>query len=490
MADLRAVRKVLDDAGYDDAGIVAVLGQDELGALGTRKTGPLLRRTAGDTSLEALIRLFLIGVPVDEAAVRRAVAPTDPTEWVAAGLLEPDAEGYRAAVSLRAYQGLVVGSDFPRRAPGRGLPSDYVMGVSPSSLSLAALTVRRPVGAVLDLGTGCGIQAFLAARHAGRVVAVDANQRAVRLARLNAWMNDLGTVELRLGDLYEPVPGERFGLIVSNPPFIVSPEATHQFLSTSRPGDSLCEELGRAAPQYLSDDGWCQFLCNWIVPDDGAWERRLAGWFEGSGCDVWVMQRSVQAIDEYACEWIETATDEPDEFGAQFDEWMRCYAELGATAIGFGLISMRRRAGSNWFRADEAPNVIGVEAGADVERLFRLTDFLDDHDDTALLGARLRLPAGSKLTQEVSPVDGRWEVTSSLLRRDGGLSYAGTIDTDGADLLLHFDGRRDLGTLLSEMAEALGLDRAAVLPGWLTTVRRLMEAGLLEPDWLLSPSGP
>src|SRR2546430_16608286 len=95
--DLRALRKVLDAAGYDDAGIVSVLGADELGSLGSRKTAPLLRRTAEGTPLESLIRLFLVGVAVDELGVRRAVAPTDPADWMAAGLLAGERYGDTAA---------------------------------------------------------------------------------------------------------------------------------------------------------------------------------------------------------------------------------------------------------------------------------------------------------------------------------------------------------------------------------------------------------
>jgi len=265
----------------------------------------------------------------------------------------------------------------------------------------------------------------------------------------------------------------------------VSPDSTHQFLSTSLPGDALCERLARTAPAYLIDGGWCQFLCNWIVPDDEPWEQRLAGWFDGSGCDVWVMRRSTLPADEYACEWIETDTDAPAEFSERFDQWMDHYAELGVTAVGFGLVTMRRRQGrsldDNWFRTDDAPDVIGFEAGDDVIRLFALTDFLDTHDDSALLASRLRLPAETHLVQDHTPAEGGWRVESSLLRRDGGLAYAGTVDPAGAALLARCDGSRTVAGLLDELAAEVGVDRGEAAPKWLAIVRRLMESGLLEP---------
>jgi len=74
---------------------------------------------------------------------------------------------------------------------------------------------------VLDMGTGSGVCAVFAAKHARRVVAVDINEAAVRCAGLNAVLNHLEhKIEVRHGDLFAPVPGERFDLILFNPPFV------------------------------------------------------------------------------------------------------------------------------------------------------------------------------------------------------------------------------------------------------------------------------
>ena len=79
-----------------------------------------------------------------------------------------------------------------------------------------------PDAEVLDVGTGSGICALFAARHARRVVAVDINPEAVRCATVNALMNRLDArIALRQGDLFAPVADERFDLVLFNPPFIV-----------------------------------------------------------------------------------------------------------------------------------------------------------------------------------------------------------------------------------------------------------------------------
>ena len=74
---------------------------------------------------------------------------------------------------------------------------------------------------VLDMGTGSGVCAVFAAHHARRVVAVDNNPAAVRCAWINALLNNLDhKIEVRHGDLFEPVRGEQFDLILFNPPFV------------------------------------------------------------------------------------------------------------------------------------------------------------------------------------------------------------------------------------------------------------------------------
>jgi release factor glutamine methyltransferase len=89
---------------------------------------------------------------------------------------------------------------------------------------LASLLDSNLVGRgddVLDMGTGSGVCAVFAAKHALRVVAVDINPAAVRCAGINALLNGVeGTVEVRQGDLFAPVGVEKFDLILFNPPFL------------------------------------------------------------------------------------------------------------------------------------------------------------------------------------------------------------------------------------------------------------------------------
>src|SRR5690606_34305992 len=114
-------------------------------------------------------------------------------------------------------------SDLDEAALGGALPADHVLGVGGASRTLAELIVPTPVDRALDLGTGCGIQALLIARHADEVVATDISERALAFAELNARLNAVTNIEFRHGSMFEPVAGEAFDLVVSNPPFVITP---------------------------------------------------------------------------------------------------------------------------------------------------------------------------------------------------------------------------------------------------------------------------
>lgn len=82
------------------------------------------------------------------------------------------------------------------------------------------LAAPAPGARALDMGTGSGVGAVFAARRGFRVIGVDLSAEAVRCARANVLLNGLeDRIEIRQGDLFAPVAGERFDLVLWNPPF-------------------------------------------------------------------------------------------------------------------------------------------------------------------------------------------------------------------------------------------------------------------------------
>jgi HemK-related putative methylase len=124
---------------------------------------------------------------------------------------------------------------------------------------------------VLDLGTGSGVGAIFAARRGARVLAVDINEEAVRCARINALLNHVeDRVEVRHGDLLEPVRGERFDLVLFNPPFYRG--LPRDKLDHAWRGPKVFERFAAGLAQVLTPDGYALL----VLSSDGDCEELLA----------------------------------------------------------------------------------------------------------------------------------------------------------------------------------------------------------------------
>lgn len=110
----------------------------------------------------------------------------------------------------------------------RGVPVIVIPGVFDPRLFLSTALLldalaELPLGpdsSVLDLGTGTGVCAIFAAIRGARVTATDISPGAIRCARVNVALNDMeDRVTVLEGDLFLPVAGQRFDLVIFNPPF-------------------------------------------------------------------------------------------------------------------------------------------------------------------------------------------------------------------------------------------------------------------------------
>ncbi|MFY9825947.1 MAG: methyltransferase [Thermoanaerobaculia bacterium] len=129
---------------------------------------------------------------------------------------------------------------------------------------------------VLDLGTGSGVGSVFAARRGFRAVAVDVNPEAVRCARINGLLHHLEErIEVRQGDLFSPVAGERFDLVLFNPPFFRGEPAGD--LDRAWRGTDVLERFAAGLPDALTPDG-SALLC---LSTDGDGDALLARLREG-----------------------------------------------------------------------------------------------------------------------------------------------------------------------------------------------------------------
>jgi hypothetical protein len=475
------MRAALAAAGF--AGVLPLQRADvrevELGGYRPegKKLAVALRRTAAGEPVDALTRLFLVGQPVPAREVERALADTGLAPWLDCGLVVRDGDRVRSAYLFAPVKGLYLANDSVLHGDRGPL---HVMGYAGSTDTLAKATVRRRVGRALDLGTGCGVQALLAAAHADEVVATDTNPRCLALTRFNAALNGLSNVTTRAGDLFAPVAGERFDLIVSNPPFVISPERAFEYRDSGRPGDALLQELLAAAPAHLTPGGYCQFTGEWAErPGENA-EGRIAGWLANSGCDVWVLTFRRVLPADHAEQWASALPGEqPDGWAARMNRWAEWYAAEGISRLCVGFFVLRKRAdGRVRVRFDDAPRFEHA-AGDAVERALAAQDFIEAHPGAALFGARLRVAEGILWEQQMTATATGWQVTDAQLRVKAGLAFMGTPNDYVIALLDRCRGGRTLAEMLDDLDAALGdeVDR----DGALQVVRRLVEQGFLVP---------
>lgn len=489
------LREALTAADFTHDAVAALLGEEAHRALGRNETTPAMRRTADGSALATLTRLFLLQapVPVDEA---QAALPGLVDRLCAAGLLERSVGEVAARLDCRPYAtedaagerdlwvvaDLTPGLDGAANRVGR----DHVLGISAASSSLARLTLRQPVGRALDLGTGCGVQALHLAAHADEVVATDVNERALAIARYNAALNDTalndrvlndtaaggGRVDVRKGSFFEPVRGERFDLVATNPPFVISPSTGERLVyrDSGLPGDRVVEHIVRAAPDHLTDGGWCQVLANWVIERGRPWDDRLAGWLRPD-CDALVVQREVVDPASYVELWLKDAgLHEAGDYTRRYDTWQSWFEEQDVEAVGFGWVNLRAGGSGrhdllDWPYEVEQPIAPAIAAwGAAVD---------------------LRTGEGSRpvvrpdVRQETVGAPGAEDPETIVLRQQRGFRRARQADTVEAALVGACDGDLTVGQILDALGQLLEADPVQLRATYLPVVDELVHEGFL-----------
>ena len=249
----------LRTAGYTPEALQRGLGITVPDDIGLLNHAPALERLARDPSVAALlIRLFFLEGAEPKQRVARVFAGCG--DLVALGVLRSRGARLQARVRIDAVGGQYFVADRRFQVADRAglrLPKgDAVYPPSSDSLMLRDAVIMPDARRVLDLCTGSGIQALQLAGRAERVVAVDINPRAAAVANFNARLNGVENVDVRVGDLYAPVRGERFDVITANPPFVASPYAKAPSYHSGGPrGDRILRRIIAGLARHLGEGG-------------------------------------------------------------------------------------------------------------------------------------------------------------------------------------------------------------------------------------------
>jgi methylase of polypeptide subunit release factors len=434
-----------------------------------------------------LIRLLLLCDTCTVAEVAAALRPVSVEDGVRAGMLDHDGDGIRAAIDVRPVDfgsgSRWLFSDIDGSMRPTAITEDHVLGVGQASLSLLQATSTAPVGTVLDVGTGCGVQAIHAADFARHITATDITDRSLSMTRAGVVINEIAAdrVTLARGPWFGPVGGSRFDHIVANPPFVVGPPSvTHSYRDSGLDLDGASELMCRTAPDFLAEGGTASMLASWTIRGDD-WRERVTQWIPDHGVDAWVVQRDVADPALYVGTWLRDAGhDLRDPAAADLAErWLSHLEETGVDGIGFGFVFLRRTDEPSDLLAEEMSQAFDDPLGPEAADYLRRVAWLREHE---LGEERYCVRSGAALERVATLAgDDGWQDVVVRLHRGDGPRWSHEIDALGQSLLA---GLRPEGLCLDEVTELLALATGSgpLDPGDVhTMVEGLVRHGIVLP---------
>ncbi|GAA3679183.1 methyltransferase family protein [Yimella lutea] len=481
---LTALAADLRSAAFTVDGVQQRLGPVAAAALHREQVTPARRVVTDDDPLDVLIRFFTLGDAVPGELLDVAVPGLRSHGLRELGLLADDG---RARFDLRPHADDThdwwVVSDLSELVTGGPLPDDHVLGIGGASTTLASWTVRRPAARALDMGAGCGVQALHLGAHCERIVATDLSARAVEILRFNAVLNG-ERWDVRSGSLFEPVAGERFDLIVSNPPFVITPRVAgvplFEYRDGGMVGDSLVRTVVHQVEAHLEPGGVAQLLGNWEVPAGTDWQDVVRQWLAPTELDAWVVQRETQDPAEYAELWIRDGGHRPgtEAYERMYAAWLDDFDARGVASIGFGVITLQRPATKRrrFQVLEEHSGPVASPMGPAVDAELAALTWCAEHPDE-VLDQNWRV--ADDVTEERFAAPGADDPSVIRITQGGGLGRQLHIDTAISAYLSVADGDLTARQALVAIATLLERDERDLLERAQPIVTRLVETGFL-----------
>ena len=475
--DADRLRTFFRDCGYTESNLKR-LGFRDLASSRLRNLPRLQYKTAEPSTLNTLLRWFWLGSRQPRTEVQNHVPSEVLNLLLTCGLLSEHQDELTPKAMLMEAAGFLIASDYTANIDRED--PELVLWPNPTSRLLLRMAIRQRSRATLDLGTGTGIQAIAAAAYSDRVVATDLSPRAVEFTAFNARLNGVRNVTVLSGDSFQPVAGEKFDLILSNPPFFISPSAKYLFCNNDLELDQLCRRLVVQAPEFLNEGGYFEMLCEWAEVEEETWEQRISGWLGQTGCDAIVTKAYTRDPAEYAEEQIRSTLSNPMRDSEAFAEYMDYYRNLRVRFIHGGTIVMRRRSvATNWIVIEERGQMPQEPFGDAILRRFEVNDFLQAATEEELLQGKPRLCPDAYLEQVFCQDAPSWksEKVNLKLANDAVLPVA--LQPLVAEFVGACDGSVALRTLIQRLASKVSVPAPQVQAECIQIVRRLLEHGFL-----------
>ncbi len=334
---LNAFRSRLRAAAYTEIGVTERLGKtpQEIEPTDLPYFDTFL---LGREPLDDLIRLFLLRGTLTEDLARTLFGSETYDLLFDLGILRVDMGSCRSRVDLFPVDDLVVATDHRYQVlADDALDEEPVMYLGRDSVGLVKTAPRRPSRSHLDLCTGSGIQALIAAAYSDRVIGVDLNPRALRFSRFNAALNGVGHARFLASDLYSAVESERFDSITANPPFVPSPTDDLAFRDGGADGEKVLRRIVMEAAEHLEPGGRLSIVTDLAEPK--GYESKLGNWWKGGGMCAQVLTTADRNEILFSVPHSHAPFGQSyEEYSSELRSWVRSYRDAGLSAVNFGYI--------------------------------------------------------------------------------------------------------------------------------------------------------
>ncbi len=419
-----AAKRLFDECGFNERGFAGPAGEDDAKAL--------------------LASLFLQAADIPKQRADEVLPAPGVEPLLELGLVELVDRAYRAAVLLYPLAGLHIASDFP----GRDLAGeDFVFpAISQQTWEYLSILPDTPCDSFLEIGTGSGAAALLAARYARAVTATDISPRCLHFAEFNRRLNAVEGVRFLHSDVFDALPpGETYDRIAAHPPYVPWTGEQEAYRHGGPDGEAVLRRVLAGLEQRLRPGGTCHLAAMGLDTRDTPLEHRIRGMLEPMPADLLVAERETLSPLEFVLPWKEGED-------MSFEEaWglSQVLQAAGATALVRCSILIGRPLGdcqNRTFRRRAGPAAGALELAEELARERREWSW------ESLLAAAPELAGEVQLETLSLPSEEGWQPRTRILESANPFVFRTDCPQWTADLLPQLDGRRTLGELLEPLA--------------------------------------
>ncbi len=380
--------------------------------------------------LDVLVSLFARAEAIDVAVAATLLGKQSVAALVALGLAKESQGNLQATCLLYPFEDLWIASDFPG-----GSREDFVFpALSPQSDQFHSILPDTPCDALLDIGTGAGAAALVAAKdYAETVCAGDISQRCVLFAEFNRRLNDVTNTEVQSSDVYAAFEGKTFDRIIAHPPYIPTLGKGESYRHGGPHGEDVLRRILAGLPQHLRPGGRAYLSTLGCDHVHESLERRVLDMIGPRSDDFRLLVAEWESLPavEFVMRLVQAGELSFDQGASQVSSFrdggvtqlVRCAIVVAREAAADGPQLMRR--------------VMGHGTGAaELDAVFDAPAVTIDN----LIDQKLVLTRWSNLESSSGVSEGRWRPHTRVLDCQHPFSFKTDCPEWAADALARLDG--------------------------------------------------